>query len=304
MKNIIKVNNLVKAYGKNPAIRGISFDVKEGQMLALLGPNGAGKSTTMDILSTFTKADAGKVTMDGFVMGQYDNEIRKRIGAVFQEGLLDDLLTVEENLYLRGRLYGLRGKQLQKNIEATAEVTGIRELRKRPYGQLSGGQRRRCDIARALLNTPKILFLDEPTTGLDPQMRNQVWETICNIQQQTGMTILLTTHYMEEAVLADDIIIMKDGLIAACGSPTELKDNFAKDRLNIFASDIGLLKTILHNKRIPYKQHGATIEIPLSTTTDALPILDCCRGRYTSFEVVKASMDDVYLSIITEEHHV
>ena len=129
MKNIIKVNNLVKAYGKNPAIRGISFDVKEGQMLALLGPNGAGKSTTMDILSTFTKADAGKVTMDGFVMGQYDNEIRKRIGAVFQEGLLDDLLTVEENLYLRGRLYGLRGKQLQKNIEGTAEVTGIRELR-------------------------------------------------------------------------------------------------------------------------------------------------------------------------------
>ena len=175
MDKIIEVEGLHKSYGSIKAVNGLDFYVERGKLFAFLGPNGAGKSTTIDMICTFLKPDCGSVTVDGFTLGKQDTEIRKIIGAVFQDGLLDELLTVEENLKIRGGFYGLKGKKLKEAVANTAEATGVTEILKRPYGKLSGGQRRRCDIARALINTPKVLFLDEPTTGLDPQTRRYVW---------------------------------------------------------------------------------------------------------------------------------
>ena len=183
MDKIIEVKDLSKSYGTIHAVKGISFYVEKGKLFAFLGPNGAGKSTTIDIICTFLKKDSGSVVIDGLELGKDDNAIRNKIGAVFQDGLLDNLLTVEENLIIRGGLYKKDKTELKQAVKETAELMGITDLLKRPYGKLSGGQRRRCDIARALINKPQILFLDEPTTGLDPQTRKSVWEIVQKIQK-------------------------------------------------------------------------------------------------------------------------
>ncbi|MFA7010332.1 MAG: ATP-binding cassette domain-containing protein, partial [Bacilli bacterium] len=232
-EKVIEVKGLHKFYGNIHAVKGIDFYVEKGKVFAFLGPNGAGKSTTIDIICTFLKQDEGEVLVYGNKLGEKDDEIRSIIGAVFQDGLLDGLLTIEENLQIRGAFYGLRGSKLKQAIVEVAEVTEIKDLLKRQYKNLSGGQRRRCDIARALINTPKILFLDEPTTGLDPQTRKMVWETISTLQKKTKMTIFLTTHYMEEAANADYVIVIDNGIIAAKGTPAELKENYSCDKLII-----------------------------------------------------------------------
>jgi multidrug/hemolysin transport system ATP-binding protein len=189
MDKIIEVKGLHKSYGQLHAVKGLDFYVERGKLFAFLGPNGAGKSTTIDIICTFLKQDSGTVRVDGHILGQQDTEIRRIIGAVFQDGLLDSLLTIEENLKARGEFYGLKGAKLKAAVSRAAQIAGVSELLKRPYGKLSGGQRRRCDIARALIHTPKILFLDEPTTGLDPQTRKSMWETIIRFQRQNDMTV-------------------------------------------------------------------------------------------------------------------
>jgi ABC-type multidrug transport system, ATPase component len=228
--NMIEVNELHKSYKDVHAVNGISFYVETGKLFAFLGPNGAGKSTTIDMICTFLKPDGGTVTVDGFQLGKKDNDIRRTIGAVFQDGLLDNLLTAEENLRTRGALYGLRGAALNKAVAKALAAVNIEDLAKRQYGKLSGGQRRRCDIARALVNTPKVLFLDEPTTGLDPQTRKAVWDTVITLQKETDMTVFLTTHYMEEAAEADYVIVIDNGKIAAKGTPAELRSLFRATR--------------------------------------------------------------------------
>lgn len=311
MKTIIQVKNLRKSYGQQPAVDNISFDIKKGQTFALLGPNGAGKSTVINILSTSAPKNSGRIIIDGLTPGHQNLEIRKRIGIVFQNGVLDHLLTVEENLYIRGSFYGLKGKQLQGRISDIAQMTGIQEILQRPYGHLSGGQQRRCDIARALLHFPKILFLDEPTTGLDPEIRVSLWKTIREIKEKTGMTVVLTTHYMEEATLADHIIIMKEGKIIASGSPAMLKDTFARDQLVLFPKETFIkdcpilspknsdsLPTILNRNQVQYHSHDGHLTVPLFKTLDALPLLNLCRGKFSAFEVQKGNMDSAYLSII------
>lgn len=295
---MIQVRDLRKSYHGHKAVKGISFHVEKGEFLALLGPNGAGKTSTINILCTCARPDGGLVYIDGLKIGQENAEIRKRIGVVFQNGVLDDLLTVEENLYTRGRFYGFRGHSLQKRIESISELTGISGFLKRPYGKLSGGQKRRCDIARGLLHSPKLLLLDEPTTGLDPKMRSEIWETILMIKEKTDMTILLTTHYMEEAAGADTILIMQNGEIILKSTPDRLKERFSRDCLVFFSDKTDSLKRVLDNKGIKYLQRGERIEILLQSTMDALPILETCRGRYLGFEVLRGSMDDAYLSVI------
>ena len=295
---MIEVSNLRKSYHGQEAVRGISFSIKSGQFFALLGPNGAGKSTTINILCTSIQPDSGTVIIDGWKVGNQNWEIRKRIGVVFQNGVLDELLTVEENLYTRGRFYGLRGYTLKQRIREITELTGISDLLGRLYGQLSGGQKRRCDIARALLHMPKILLLDEPTTGLDPKMRSALWEMIHAIQKKTGMTLLLTTHYMEETAKADSILIMKEGEIALEGPPEVLKEQFSKDSLCLFSLRSGPLKEILNRKGIMYCPKNGGVEISLSSTLEALPILQECRGWYSDFEVQRGTMDEAYLSVI------
>ena len=298
---MIEIKDLYKSYRGQDAVRGVSFSVKKGQFVALLGPNGAGKSSIMNILCTSLNADKGTVLVDGLKVGYQDFEIRKRIGVVFQNGVLDDLLTVEENLYTRGRFYGYRSYEMKNRIADIAGMTGITELLKRPYGKLSGGQKRRCDIARALLHSPKILLLDEPTTGLDPQMRSVVWETIFRIKERTDMTILLTTHYMEEAANADEIIIMKNGRVILKNSPDKIKSTYAQDSLVLFSDKPEMLRTILDRRGIRYRTRGEGIEIALIKTTDALTILEVCRGRYNDFEVQRGSMDDAYLKVMEQE---
>ena len=301
MEKIIEVCDLHKSYGNVKAVNGLDFYVEEGKVFAFLGPNGAGKSTTIDIICTFLKPDRGNVLVDGLTLGRDDVKIREIIGAVFQEGLLDSLLTVEENLKARGGFYGLRGSALNEAIRRTAELTGITEYLKRSYGKLSGGQRRRCDIARALINTPKILFLDEPTTGLDPQTRKLVWETISKIQMQNKMTVFLTTHYMEEAAKADYVIVIDNGKIAAKGTPSELKEKYSSDRLILSTKDTKNLSGILCDIGVQYTQIADTFEITLKTTKSSLSIINACYDSITGFEVIKGTMDDAFIAITGKE---
>lgn len=301
MDKIIEVEGLHKSYGSVKAVNGLDFYVERGKLFAFLGPNGAGKSTTIDIICTFLKPDCGSVTVDGFALGRQDTEIRKIIGAVFQDGLLDELLTVEENLKIRGGFYGLKGKKLREAVAYTAETTGVTEILKRPYGKLSGGQRRRCDIARALINTPKILFLDEPTTGLDPQTRKYVWDTITEIRKKNDTTVFLTTHYMEEAASADYVIVIDKGEISARGTPSELKEKYSNDRLVISSHKTTELSEILESKHLQYTVLADTITVSLSSTLDSLPIIESCRNYIESFEVVKGTMDDAFIAITGKE---
>lgn len=301
MENAIEVRELVKNYDEIKAVRGIGFHVKKGKLFAFLGPNGAGKSTTIDIICTFLQQDAGEVRVGGFHLGKEDAEIRKIIGAVFQVGLLDDLLTVEENLRTRGSFYHLKGAKLDQAVKRAAEVTGISNLLKRRYGQLSGGQRRRADIARALVHTPEILFLDEPTTGLDPQTRKSVWDTIERIQKDKGMTVFMTTHYMEEAANADYVIVIDDGSIVAQGTPAELRDDYSKDKLVLSSSRKHELAARLQELGLEYTQVADSFTIQIAGSLEALPMLEACKDLIDSFEVLKGTMDDAFINITGKE---
>lgn len=301
MDKIIDVQGLRKSYGNIQAVQGIDFYVEKGKVFAFLGPNGAGKSTTIDIICTFLQKDSGSVTVDGHLLGAADSAIRKIIGAVFQDGLLDNLLTVEENLKVRGGFYGLHGEVLAAAVKNTAELTGIGELMKRPYGKLSGGQRRRCDIARALVHTPKILFLDEPTTGLDPQTRKYIWEIITKLQKQNEMTIFFTTHYMEEAASADYVIIIDHGQIVAKGTPSQLKETYANDKLILVCENTARVAAILDASHLKYRITAETVILAVPSTLEALPLIEACREHISGFEVAKGTMDDAFIAITGRE---
>lgn len=299
MNKIIKVNNLVKRYGDVEAVKNISFDVTEGSLFAFLGPNGAGKSTTIDILATLITKNQGEVIINDWKLGRDDSEIRNNIGVVFQNSVLDDLLTVKENLQVRGSFYGLRGKILGKRIEEASRITQCDEFLDRPYGKLSGGQRRRADIARALINQPKILFLDEPTTGLDPKTRVSVWKTIKEMQENFKMTVFLTTHYMEEAANADKITIINKGEIIEEGSPHELKKRYTEDVLKIYQPSKEIYKHLSENN-INYTLDKNTIIIGIKSVNETIDILADLKNYIFSFEVIRGNMDDVFLNIIGE----
>ena len=301
MEHIIEVAGLQKSYGQVHAVKGLDFYVEAGKIFAFLGPNGAGKSTTIDIICTFLKSDAGTVEVDGHLLGRDDNAIRQTIGAVFQDGLLDPLLTVSENLHIRAGFYGLRGKQLEKTIREIAQRMGIEEIMKRPYGKLSGGQRRRCDIARALVNTPKILFLDEPTTGLDPQTRKSVWETITKLQHDTGMTIFLTTHYMEEAAEADYVIVIDNGNIVAKGTPSDLKERYTSDKLTLTTREPEALAARLTKAGLAPEVVANRVTLRVANTLAALPLLETYRDAITGFTVTTGTMDDAFIAITGKE---
>ena len=301
MEHIIEVSGLKKSYGDVHAVKGLDFYVESGKIFAFLGPNGAGKSTTIDIICTFLQSDAGKVVVDGNVLGKDDNAIRASIGAVFQDGLLDPLLTIRENLSIRAGFYGVRGRKLEQVIADVAKRVGIAEILNRPYGKLSGGQRRRCDIARALVNTPKILFLDEPTTGLDPQTRKSVWETITSLQRETGMTIFLTTHYMEEAAEADYVIVIDNGSIVAKGTPSDLKERFTSDKLTLVSKEPEALSAKLTKDGLSNSVVANRVAIPISNTLAALPLLDRYKDQFTGFTVTTGTMDEAFIAITGKE---
>ncbi|WP_455543115.1 ATP-binding cassette domain-containing protein [Intestinibacter sp.] len=297
---IIEVTDLKKSYKEVKAVKGIEFYVDEGSLFAFLGLNGAGKSTTIDMLCTFLKPDCGEIKIGNYEIGKDDDKIKSLIGVVFQDSVLDELLTVKENLRVRSKFYNMSKVEFNKNLEEIADITGIREFLNRPYSKLSGGQKRRADIARALINKPKILFLDEPTTGLDPKTRKNVWDMIRNLQEKNNMTVFLTTHYMEEAAKADYIIVMDQGLIVAKGTTDELKEKYAKDKMFISTHNGGnsFFMHYLNSKGYNFSVgNNENIIINLDTTLDSIKIIDDCREYIDSFEVIKGSMDDVFLEI-------
>ncbi len=299
---MIEVKNLKKSFGNIEAVKGIDFQVRKGQLFAFLGCNGAGKSTTIDMLCTFLKPDEGEVWIQGYQLQHENEEIRKSIGIVFQESLLDDSLTIEENMKVRAALYGLRGKELQKAVIDIMKMMHIDQYAHRFYGTLSGGQKRKCDIARAFLHQPQILFLDEPTTGLDPQTRQEVWNTIYNLQEKYQLTIFLTTHYMEEAMSADYVVIMDEGKIVAKGTPLQLRKQYTKDKLVMTSTHKELLEW-LENNQIFYDRMNSEIIVWIQNTLEALPILNECKQYIEDFEVTRGSMNDAFIQITGKELH-
>ena len=301
MEKIIEVKNLHKSYGDVHAVKGIDFYVEKGKLFAFLGPNGAGKSTTINVICTLLNYTQGEILVDGLKLGADDARIRQEIGIVFQDSVLDSLLTIEENLRIRGSFYGLSSSELNQAIENALIATDITDLRQRRYGQLSGGQRRRADIARALLHRPRILFLDEPTTGLDPQTRKSVWGMIENLYVNHGVTVFLTTHYMEEAAKADYVVVIDNGEIVAKGTPIELKEKYSTDSLQVKPLNKDQVIKILDEKKLKHSEVSDLIIIPLDSTIDALPILKLLDNQISAFQVLNGTMDDAFIGITGKE---
>ncbi|KAA0965901.1 ABC transporter ATP-binding protein [Sporosarcina sp. ANT_H38] len=297
MNKIIEVERLSKSFGKVKAVNDISFYVEEGALFSFLGTNGAGKSTTISILLTLLQQDSGFVLVNGYTVGKHDQAIRQEIGVVFQESLLDPLLTVKENLAIRGSFYGLARQERNAAITRVMDIVDIQSISNRSYGKLSGGQRRRVDIARALIHKPNILILDEPTTGLDPESRKNIWATILQLQKETGMTVFLTTHYIEEAANSDYVVVMKEGSIVAKGTPEQLKNDYSTDLLMISTDRADELRSLLTLDGLDFNEERSLFHICLSDTTDAIPILAKFASFITSFEVKKSSLDDVFIAI-------
>ncbi|MDE7323592.1 MAG: amino acid racemase [Lachnospiraceae bacterium] len=301
MNDIISVKGLKKKYGNFQAVKGIDFSVKKGQLFAFLGPNGAGKSTTINMLCTLLSPSEGEVTINGYDLKKKPEKIRDSIGVVFQDSLLDSVLTVRENLRVRAGFYYSDKTQINEAIEKAAKAADIIDFIDRPYGKLSGGQRRRADIARALLNTPKILFLDEPTTGLDPQTRKNVWETVLKLQRENDMTIFLTTHYMEESRDADEVVIIDGGQIAVQGTPLELKEKYSAEILKMSTNDDEKMEELLNELDADFEKNGQAYFVKLKNTKEAIPILNKVNDVLETFEVLHGTMDDVFLNVTGKE---
>lgn len=302
MELVIDVKNLSKKYGSHEAVKGISFEVKKGALFAFLGTNGAGKSTSIEMLCTLLEKTSGDVKINGVPLGSRTNNylIRKAIGVVFQQSILDARLTVKENILHRGNIYNLTKKELQENWGFVDRYLHLEDIAKKKYGTLSGGQKRRADIARAIIHKPTILFLDEPTTGLDPQTRVFVWDAIKKLQEETNMTIFLTTHYMEEAAVADEIVVMKEGKIVSKGTPNTLKEQYTYDELFVFFNNGVDGSSLLTQNNLNFKEKNGEYRVRVQSTIHALDILKELQTFISSFEVKKGSMDDVFIRINEE----
>ena len=277
---IIQVDNLTKKYGELTAVNHISFEVEKGTMLGFLGVNGAGKTTVINMLATLLTPDEGSAKVCGEILGKGNQEIRRKIGIVYQQNCLDDILTVRENLICRGVLHGASRAEANAQCKKLSEILKLGDILKKKFRTLSGGQKRRTEIAAALMHTPELLFLDEPTTGLDPATRKDVWSIIEELRKNEKMTVFLTTHYMEEAAGADKIIIMDHGNIITEGTPFSLKEKYASDRLKL------------------YYKSGREEEIPVSSTMKALPLIREAEDKIDGFEVIQGNMDDVFLNAV------
>lgn len=303
MEEAIKVEHLKKYYQDVKAVDDISFSVAKGELFGFLGVNGAGKSTTINMLCTLQEPTAGEAWVNGRKLGKENEEIKRHIGAVYQNNCLDKLLSVKENLMLRGSLYEKDSGRLRKNLEHVTEILGLSDVLKRPFGKLSGGQKRRCEIARALMHTPDILFLDEPTTGLDPATRKNVWETVRMLQKEMGMTVFLTTHYMEEAAKADHIGIISKGHFVEYGTPFSLKEKYARDKLYLIPETDKWQDVRQHLKKFgqEYTMSEESIFVQIGNTMSALPLINEMQGMLQGFEVIQGTMDDVFLNVTKED---
>ncbi len=295
-KKIITVRGLKKYFKDVKAVDDVSFEVREGELFAFLGLNGAGKSTTINILCGALRKDGGEVFVDGTDIDLDIDAVKAKIGVVFQSGALDKELTVADNLRYKAALYGITGKAYEQKLEELAAFLDLKGLLKRPLGKLSGGQKRRIDIARALLHSPKILILDEPTTGLDPQTRQMVWKCLDRLRRESGLTIFLTTHYMEEAAEADYVVILDAGRVVAHDTPVGLKNAYASDFIKVYSKNEKLFKMIeKEGLSVDEKEDYVVIEVDSISAAKRL-ILEY-PDAFCDFEVEKGKMDDVFLKV-------
>ena len=293
MENIIQVKNLDKSFKEVHAVNDLSFAVKKGELFAFLGVNGAGKSTTISIMCGMLKKDKGSIIIDNKDIEKDYKNIIKDIGIVFQNSLLDGVLSVKDNLMCRASLYGIYGNKAKERINKLATLLDFKNLLNRTVNKLSGGQRRKIDVARALLNDPKILILDEPTTGLDPQTRKIMWEVIESYRKNKQMTVFLTTHYMEETTDADYVVILDSGKIVAQGTPLELKNKYTGDFITLYNANIEDVKKL----NLPYEVvKDGIIRIEIKNTEAAKNLIINNPALFKDFEIIKGKMDDVFLA--------
>ena len=292
MNGIIKIDGLNKSFGDIRAVRDLSFCVRRGELFAFLGVNGAGKSTTISIMCSQLAKDSGSVVIDGCDLDKNADGIKRELGVVFQNSVLDGALSVYDNLACRAALYGIYGSDFKERLSELCDLLDIKELLKRTLSKLSGGQRRRIDIARALLHKPKILILDEPTTGLDPQTRSTLWRVIDGLRKKTGMTVFLTTHYMEEAADADYVVILDSGCIAAEGTPLELKNRFSGDFITVYNAREEDIKAL----SVSYTVLKDAVRISVPDTAAATELIIKHPDVFCDYEVTKGKMDDVFLA--------
>lgn len=293
MEKIIEIKNLYKTFGEIKAVQDLSFAVKKGEMFAFLGVNGAGKSTTISILCGQLKKDSGSVTIAGENIENGMENISRGLGVVFQDSRLDFPLTVRDNLRSRAALYGIRGESFEKRLNELAKLLDFTDLIGRTVGKLSGGQRRRIDVARAIIHEPKILVLDEPTTGLDPQTRKLLWNVVEKLRKENGMTVFLTTHYMEEAADADYVVIIDAGKIAAEGTPLELKNKYTGDFVTLY----GVTDEEARSIGMPYEKIRDAVMLSVPDTLTATKLIVKKPGIFRDYEITKGKMDDVFLNV-------
>ncbi len=292
-KNVIEINGLTKSYGDVRAVKDISFSVREGELFAFLGVNGAGKSTTINIISGQLERDGGNVSICGLNADRDGGEVKRRIGVVFQSSVLDLALSVRDNLVSRAALYGIFGAECDCRLAELSKMLDLSDIMRRPLGKLSGGQRRRIDIARALIHKPEILILDEPTTGLDPQTRKMIWSVIDGLRRDEHMTVFLTTHYMEEAAEADYVVIIDGGEIAAEGTPLELKNKYSADHITLY----GVSSSDVISLGIDCETVPDGIRLSVGSTRDATELILSHPNLFVDYEITKGKMDDVFLAV-------
>lgn len=300
-ENIIEVEHFTKKYGDFTAVDDISFRVEEGSIFSFLGPNGAGKSTTINTLCTILDKTDGKLRIGGHDVSRQRDLVRKDIGIVFQESTLDLKLTVEKNLKFHCNFYGVPRGEADKRIDFVLDLVDLKDRKKDTAGGLSGGMRRRVEIARGLVHFPKVLFLDEPTAGLDPQTRANVWDYIHRLQQQKNITIFLTTHYMDEAEVSSGVAIIDHGKIVASGTPDELKAQFTTTALKINAREPDKMADCLNRCEISFDRDGCNYKLSVKDVGKVIDFLSGAKDNIRDFEVSKGSLNDVFLAVTGRE---
>lgn len=293
MENIIEIRNLKKYFKEVKAVDDLSFSVKKGELFSFLGVNGAGKSTTISMICGTLEKDSGEIIINGQNIENSKQGVLADIGVVFQNSILDSSLTVKDNLSVKASLYGLNKKQTEDRIIKLSKMLDFEDLLNRTVGKLSGGQRRRIDVARALLNNPKVLILDEPTTGLDPQTRKTLWEVVDSLRKENKMTVFLTTHYMEEAAESDYIVILDSGKKVAEGSPLDLKNNYTGDFITLYNADEESIKKL----GLKYEKIRDALRIFVKDINEAKKLIIENSNIFNDFEITKGKMDDVFLNV-------
>ncbi|MDA3931166.1 MAG: ABC transporter ATP-binding protein [Tenericutes bacterium] len=295
MIKAIQVKNLVKSYGDLTAVKNISFDVEKDSFFAFLGPNGAGKTTTIKIISTLLEKNEGDIKIFGLKLDKDNQQIRKEIGVVFQNNMLDDLLTVRENLLIRASFYGYNKDRFEERLLEINDYIHFNDFLDQRYSNLSGGQRRKADIARALLHWPSLLILDEPTTGLDPKSRKDIWNLINKLRDEKNMTIFLTTHYMEEVKDANKVVIIDQGEIIATGSSEDLRLKYSNDRLKMIPKNS--LFEVLDKNNQAYEIINGLAVIILENCFNGIDLVNKYKNHIKDFEIIRGDMDDVFVNI-------